>query len=87
MCLKNKQNNWGVSIIDSNLACKPCKFKDGITISLTLVGICPSSDGKNCTGSFRRSSIPILLSIQENVHLSHAITCSASLVSYSKYCD
>jgi len=91
MCLKSKQSNWGVSIIDSNLACKPCKFKDGMTISLTLVGVgmreSPSSDSKNCNSSFRRSSIPTLLSIEENVHLNHAIAWGASLVSYSKYCN
>jgi hypothetical protein len=91
MCLKNKQSNWGVSIMDSNLACKPCKFKDGMTISLTLVGVgvreSPSSEGKKCTSSFQTSSIPTLLSIQENVHLSNAIACGASLVSYSKYCN
>jgi len=67
MCLKSKQNNWGVSIIDSNLAYKPCKFKDGMIISLTLVGVglkeSPSLDSKKCIGSFNRSSIPTLLSI------------------------
>jgi hypothetical protein len=67
MCLKNKQSNWGVSIIDSNLACKPCKFKDGMTISLTLVRVgvreSPFSNGKNCIGSSKRFSIPTLLSI------------------------
>jgi hypothetical protein len=56
MCLENKRSNWGVSIIDSNLACKPCKFKDGMTISLTLVEVGvrenPSSDGKNCRETF-----------------------------------
>jgi hypothetical protein len=67
MCLKSKQSNWAVSIIDSNLACKPYKFKDGMTISLTLVGIgvreSPFSDSKKCTSSFSRSSIPTLMSI------------------------